>query len=152
MKKIVILLSVLILLTACAADKPALLPPAELFGRLAETGLFEPPYMLDIQESRLSEYHVNPDDAVSFVVKEAAISAIFIQLIIIEAQDGRAAAVYNAMREHQANLLDDAFYPQGREAAAASVVGRRGNLVYLICDERAEEIERELLKYESENN
>jgi hypothetical protein len=118
----------------------------QVFDKLVELEFFDPPYMVDIEEERLEQYHVNPEDAESFIAKEAAISAIFVQLIVIEATDGKVNDVHNAMLAHQEQLLDDAFYPQGLEAAAASIVNIKGNFVYLICDERADEIEKELVK------
>jgi len=130
-----------LLLSACEkpSDKPTQ-TPEEIYEQIIEQ--IDLPIMLDIAESRLDEYNVEPDNAVSFIAKEAAISAIFVQLIIIEAKDGKLNAVRDAMSEHQARLKDDAFYPQGRQAAAASIVGTRGNLVYLICDENAIEVEK----------
>ena len=139
MKKVLLILAAAaLLLTACESDKPDL-SPLELYERISDE--VELPIMVDIDEDRLGDYHVSPDDAVSFVAKEAAISAIFVQLIIIEAKEGKASEVQSAMREHQSQLKDDAFYPQGREAAAASIVGTRGSVVYLICIENAQEIE-----------
>jgi len=145
MKRIIIILTaVTLLLSVCvgcenSTDKPVL-SPEEIYERIIEE--VDLPIMLDISESRLDEYNVEPDNAVSFIAKEAAISAIFVQLIIIEAKDGKVGAVRDAMSEHQARLKDDAFYPQGRQAAAASIVGTIGNLVYLICDENAQEVEK----------
>jgi hypothetical protein len=133
------------LCSSCSTDKPYG-NPDEIFEELVEAGFFEPPYMLDIAQDRLSEYRINPEDAESFIAKEAAISSIFVQLIIIKANEGKAGDVHRAMLEHQSSLKDDAFYPQGREAAAASIVSRKGNLIYLICDERASEIETVIIK------
>ena len=140
-------ISMTVLMTACTPNKGGSLPPSELFEGLVEAGFFEPPYMVDISEGRLSEYNVNPEDAEAFIAMEAAITASFIQLIIIDAKDGRVNSVRDAMTEHQSQLKNEAFYPQGFEAASASIVGAKGNIVYLICDERAEEIEKELLKF-----
>jgi len=148
MRKFVITLLSVILLTSCNPDKPEMPSPQEIFDRLVEAELFDvqgAPYMADISAARLGEYRVNPDDAVSFIAKEAAISAFFVQLIIIEVKDGRLREVYDAMKEHQENLMDATFYPQGQKAAAASIVKARGNLVYLICDERASFIEDVIL-------
>jgi hypothetical protein len=158
MKKIFLLfMSTVLLLTSCGSDKSGgngneykVLSPSELYSRLAEEHLFDTvpaPIMTDISESRYDEFFINPDDAVSIVAKEAAISAFFVQVIIIEAKDGRVGTVLSAMNKHQSNLADETFYPQGVAAAAASVVGSRGNIVYLICDVRGREIESALIKY-----
>ena len=116
-----------------------------VFSQLIDEGFFNPPYMMDIFEDRLGQYNVEPADAVEFIAKEAAISAIFVQLIVIKAKEDRVNEVHNAMILHQESLRDAAFYPQGVSAAAASIVGVSGNIVYMICDERAQEIEELLL-------
>ncbi|MCL2036164.1 MAG: hypothetical protein FWG83_02100 [Oscillospiraceae bacterium] len=155
MKKIVIMLMsaalLLTSLTSCAPDKPESNPrsPEEIYEKLVESGFFDvadSPLMKDISPGRIADYKVEPDLAVSYVAKEAAISSFFVQLLIIEAKEGESGAVYNAMLEHQSDLLDETFYPQGRIAAAASIVGRNGNIVYLICDERAAEIETQMFE------
>jgi hypothetical protein len=153
LKKIIALLLVVVLFVACGNNTDNLsettVTPEEIYAHLLEAEFFDPPYMIDIEADRLANYHVNPEDAVSFVAKEAAISAIFIQLIIIEAENGKVNDVKNAMLEQQSTLKDDAFYPQGVEAAANSIVSVRGNLVYLICDVRSQEIEEVLLEFVS---
>lgn len=145
-KTMMLLLSVILIITvsACGADKLNV-TPAEIFEHITES--VELPIMADIDESRLPDYNVNIEDAESFVAKEAAISAIFVQIIIIEAKDGKANNVHNAMLEHQSSLKNQAFYPQGIEAAAASIVNAKGNLVYLICHDKSQEIEEILLKF-----
>ena len=148
---IAIALSAVLLLTACDDNNPNIedvtVTPQEIYQNLVDLEFFDPPYMVDILEHRFDEYEIIPADYESFVAKEAAISAMFVQLIIIEAKDGKVSTVREAMETHQSNLKDDVFYPQGIQAAAVSIVGNVGNLVYLICDERSEELERELLKF-----
>jgi ribose 5-phosphate isomerase RpiB len=60
---------------------------------------------------------------------------------------GKADEVYEAMLIHRSNLTDETFYPQGQKAAAAAIVGKSGKIVYLICDERAQTLEAEILGY-----
>ncbi|MCL2754483.1 MAG: hypothetical protein FWD35_02045 [Oscillospiraceae bacterium] len=136
-------------LTACDKE-PEIIetpPPDEVFAALEDAGFFEAALtMRDVPESRLSDLHIVPDDAVSFVAKEAAISAVFLQLILIEAHSERLGAVHTAMLEYQSALQQNATaYPQGAVAAAASRVGSRGNLIWLICDGRAIEIEQAII-------
>jgi len=158
MKKILLLLiSAVLMLTSCNSpdtDKPGgsqpALTPGELYEKLTQAGLFDgddSPIMIDIWEDNLSDHFVFPEDAESFIAKEAGISSIFIQLIIIQAKSGKENDVHSAMTEHQSRLTDDAFYPQGQQAAAASIVGISNNIIYLICDIRSAEIEAELLKH-----
>jgi hypothetical protein len=149
-KLVAILLTVIIFVTACGvgdSDFELSVTPREVYEHLEASGFFEPPFMQDIDADKLGDFRINPDDAVSFIAREAAISAIFIQIILIEATPGRVNAVYADMLEHQTNLQDATAYPQGTRAAMASIVGTRGNLVYLICDERAQDIESEILRF-----
>ena len=142
-KIIAIALAALILLTACSESE---IPPVdEIYRHIEES--FKLPIMSDINGSRFGEYNINPDDTVDFIAKEAAISAIFVQVIIIKAADGRVDEVRRAMLKQQASLSDAAFYPNAQEAAASSIVGTKGNLVYLICHADAVEIENILLKF-----
>jgi len=153
-KKIVALLMVImvkiavmsgiVLLTACDSDEvdfSHLPSPQEIFDDEISRFYGDTILMVPIDESRFEEFQIDVDDTITVIAKEAAISAIFVQLFIIEAQPDRINAVYSAMLRHQANLQDATAYPQGAVAAAASVVGVHGNLVYLFCDERADEIE-----------
>ncbi|MCL2071960.1 MAG: hypothetical protein FWH07_06990 [Oscillospiraceae bacterium] len=143
----VLLIMSMVALNGCEPPHEVTVTPDEIFSHFVENELFEPPYMLDIDPGRLGDYNVKPDDAVSFIAKEAAISAVFIQIIIINAGEDKVNDVHEAMLEHQSNLKDDVFYPQGVAAANASIVGVKGDLVYLLCDERAQELEEILLNF-----
>ena len=135
-------------MTACRGEQrsPEISTPTpqEIYDSLLEAEFFDPPYLMPILEVLLPDYNVNTDDSKSFTAMEAAISALFIQLIIIEAEENKADSVYAAMKEHRQALLNDAFYPQGAQAAAASIVNKNGNLIWLICDERAEDINKKI--------
>ncbi|MCL1832627.1 MAG: hypothetical protein FWG45_06955 [Oscillospiraceae bacterium] len=93
-----------------------------------------------------ADYGVNIEDAVSYVVMVEVISNHFIQLIIVEAREGKVGAVKAALLEHQSTLKDDAFYPQGAINAEQSIVGTQGDWAYLICYDGSAEVERELLE------
>ncbi|MCL1903943.1 MAG: hypothetical protein FWF94_05960 [Oscillospiraceae bacterium] len=147
LKKVTILLiAAIFVLTACE-QKGVYKTPEEIYEHIAENAQPELPLMLDISEERLPDYKVNTDDAKLFVAKEAAISAVFVQLIFIEANKDKVSEVYNAMLEHQAQLKEAAFYPQAQQASANSRVGFKGELVYLICHEGAQEIEDILTEF-----
>ena len=145
MKKLLLmLLATVMLLNACTSDEPSA-TPEEIAQHLLQTGLL--PDMKDIAENRLANHNVNPDDAVSFAALEAEVTIYFVQLIIIRAESGKVNQVRDSMREHQTKLKDATFYPQGAEAAASSIVGTKGSIVYLICHQDAKNIEKELLKF-----
>ena len=145
-KTIALLIALTLVLTACESNR-LYASPQEIYDYIEASAEPKLPLMLDIAEGRLPDYKVNIEDVKSFVAKEAAISAVFVQLIIIEAQKGKVNDVYNAMLEHQSKLKEAAFYPQAQKAAANSIAGVEGDLVYLICYEDAKNIENELLVF-----
>jgi hypothetical protein len=137
------------LLTGCEPEpEPISVPsPAEIFAVLEESGFFSPPWMTDMRESDITQFDIIAQNSVSITAKEAEMSAVFLQIIIVETQQGKSNAVFGALLAHQELLQDATAYPQGAVAAAASRAGLAagGAVAYLICDERADEIEETIL-------
>jgi len=108
-----------------------------------EIPIMMPPYL----EEMVPDFIGDPENTESFVIQQAAISAILTEIIIAEAKEGKTDDVYNAVNAHYTALKDsNTLYPQGMAAVAAAVIGKNGNIVYFICSEDAADMERALLE------
>lgn len=93
----------------------------------------------------------NPDYK-DMIVMQCPMSAVVAEIIIIEAQEGKADDAVNALRERRQKLIDvDAFYPDSKEIAEQSITGTYHNVAYFIAGENAQQSE-EILLQELENN
>jgi len=93
----------------------------------------------------------NPDYK-DMIVMQCPMSAVVAEIIIIEAQEGKADDAVNALKERRQKLIDvDAFYPDSKEIAEQSITGTYHNVAYFIAGENAQQSE-EILLQELENN
>jgi len=107
-----------------------------------ELPFLESPYLEEMVPSFIGDV----ENTESFVIKQAAISAFLTEIIIVEAKEGKADEVYNAVDAHFTSLKNSTnLYPQGMEAVAAAIIGKKGNIIYFFCNEKAAELEKSLL-------
>lgn len=93
----------------------------------------------------------NPDYK-DMIVMQCPMSSVVAEIIIIEAQDGKAEDAVNALKERRQKLIDvDAFYPDSKEIAEQSITGTYHNVAYFIAGENAQQSE-DILLQELENN
>lgn len=80
------------------------------------------------------------------LVMQCPMSAVIAEIILIDANDVDSAIQdLNARRDKLINT--DAFYPEHKEIAEQSIIGNRGNIVYFIASQNAQESEKILLEY-----
>lgn len=80
------------------------------------------------------------------LVMQCPMSAVVSEVILVQAYDVDSAMEDLNVRRQK--LIDvDAYYPEHKEVAEASIVGSRGNLAYFIADDEAESSEEALLDY-----
>lgn len=102
-----------------------------------------PPYL----EEMVPDFIGDVNNTESYLIQQAAISAILTEIIIVEAKEGKADEVYDAVDAHFTSLKNsDNLYPQGMRAVAAAVIGKSGNIVWFICHEDAKDMEEALLE------
>jgi len=106
-----------------------------------ELPILMPPFM----EEMVPDYIGDVENTESYLIEQAAISAILTEIIIVEAKDGKVDDVYGAVDAHFTALKNaDNLYPQGMRAVAAAVIGKSGNIVWFICHEDAADMEQAL--------
>ncbi len=108
-----------------------------------------PSLMLVEDADRLKDFFLidsaNPDYKAVYA-KEPMMSAAFGQYIIIEAQEGKVDEAVKNLEERRTKLIEqDSFYPEHKDLAAETVVGKTGNYAYLIAFENAKDLETKLV-------
>lgn len=87
---------------------------------------------------------VYPEEDIA--VYQCPMSAVMSEIILIRSDDlAGACAVLEARREKAITI--DAFYPEDKAIAEASVVGTEGDIAYFIMGSSADESERLLTEY-----
>lgn len=80
------------------------------------------------------------------LVMQCPMSAVIAEIILIDANDVDSAIQdLNVRRDKLINT--DAYYPEHKEIAEQSIIGNRGNIVYFIASQNAQESEKILLEY-----
>lgn len=93
----------------------------------------------------------NPDYK-DILVMQCPMSSVTAEIILIEANDGKAEDALNALNERKTKLIEvDAFYPDAKVIAENSITGTYNNVAYFIAGTNAEQSE-EILLQELENN
>lgn len=78
-------------------------------------------------------------------IRKAMMSAAFGEYIIIEADDVDAAV--KDLEARRTKLIEqDAFYPEHKDLAEETIVGKSGKYAYLIARENPSEVEKTLLE------
>lgn len=81
------------------------------------------------------------------MVKQAAMSAAFGEIIVIEAVDGKVDEAVKDLEARKQKLIDqDAFYPEHQELAQNAIVGKKGNYAYLLAGQGAADAEKALIE------
>jgi hypothetical protein len=117
----------------------------KLYDAIANSGVVEMPFMCPVFETDIPKFF-NADNTEEFTAQQAAISTIFVYIIIIEAKADKVDEVFGELNAAKDFLKDGAFYPQGTEAAQNTVVGKSGNIVYLLCHKEGAAMEEVLLE------
>lgn len=80
------------------------------------------------------------------LVMQCPMSAVIAEIILIDANDVDSAIQdLNARRDKLINT--DAYYPEHKEIAEQSIIGNKGNIVYFIASQNAQDSEKILLEY-----
>lgn len=81
------------------------------------------------------------------MVKQAAMSAAFGEIIVIEAVEGKVDEAVKDLEARKQKLIDqDAFYPEHQELAQNAIVGKKGNYAYLLAGQGAADAEKALIE------
>lgn len=78
------------------------------------------------------------------IVKQAAISAAYAEIVVIKAKDVDEAV--KDLEAHKEKISQDAFYPMHQDLAKQAIIGKQGNYAYLIANENGADAEKALQK------
>lgn len=82
-----------------------------------------------------------------YAVIQQMLSVHVVEIIILKVKDGNMEQVIESLQNRKDSLINDfAFYPGQVESAEATVVGKKGNVAYLICHTYADTAEKTLLE------
>lgn len=114
-------------------------------------GAIEWPAMMIVNDTQmLMDYFTldkNNPNYKDIMVKQAAMSAAFGEYIVIEAHEGKVDEAVKDLEARKTKLIEkDAFYPEHKELAEKTIVGKSGNFAYLIAGEDPESVETVLRK------
>ncbi len=98
-------------------------------------------------EEMIKDMGLNLDDIEEYCVTQQMMSVHLIEVIIAKPKEGKAESVLESLQARKDALINTfAYYPEQEESANATVVGQKGDYVYLICHWEAADAEKELLK------
>lgn len=89
---------------------------------------------------------LNLDDLEEYCITQQMMSVHLVEVIIAKPKEGKTADVKEALEARRDALINTfAFYPDQVDSANATVVGEKGDYVYLICHTEAAAAEEKLL-------
>ncbi|MDR0222017.1 MAG: DUF4358 domain-containing protein [Oscillospiraceae bacterium] len=106
-----------------------------------------PVFMQPVLDEIIDSYIGDPANADEYCVYANAISVGITEVIIVDAKDGKIDEVYEAVKKRFDDIKENAaFYPGEVGEAAAAVMGKKDDIVYMICHAEAAIAEQALLE------
>lgn len=136
-------------LAACSVKKEEAVDVAcdELIEVVLESADF--PATVPVEDEKIieSDFQLTISDLEDYAIVQQAVSVDLTEVIILKAARGKESELLEQLEARRQQLNDFfAFYPNQAESAAAAVVGRQNQYVYLICHKDAANAEEALLK------
>ncbi len=138
-------------LAACMDNEDEDLPPIsanELAGVILNS--IEFPKMTELTEiNDISRYtYIYFNDEIDFCFYWQAMSVDLAEIVIAVTDNNEECDdIYSQLNDRLTNLRDNSvFYPNQQAAVNGAVLGKKNNVVYLICHEEADKAEEALLQ------
>lgn len=149
MKKLLplIVAAVIFLLSGCSASESKTTDKtvSELMNIVMNSVQF--PQMVDLNDDeRIKGMGIDLSLAKDYAISQQMLSVDVCEVIIIKSESENTEEILQSLEQRKDSLINDfAFYPEQVASAEATVVGRKKDVVYLICHAEASQAEEKLL-------